>query len=110
MGKLQKPNPEALENWGKQFYYADKTSLANRHGENIELRLKQRPGHIWISWPDKEQGITARNIDISKIRVGDWVRVDFVAHHFAYGVHLVKKVRKLSFLERWIKLPLFGRV
>lgn len=102
-------NREALKYWGKTFFFADQVLSVTPHGNNIDVRLKSHPRFYWIGWPDEKLKVTPKDLDISKIKARDWVRVDFIAHRIAWGAHFITKIRKLNFFERYIKLRFLGR-
>ena len=95
IAEIQTPNQieVILENMGKPLYYVGHVSKYEIREDNIQLGIKERPGHVWLGWPISE--IVGNNV-----KIGNIVRVDFNLDGFAVGIHKLTHIRGLSLWER----------
>jgi len=100
----------AAQTWGKPYCYVGIVEHIQIYPDPespvIDLELRTRAHHKWIAHVEPDRHDQYRTKGIKK---GSHVRIEFLHHGYALGVHKLMSIRKASLLER-IKIRFFGRL
>ena len=98
------PNPLQTQTeivWGKEYWVLGHISELKMFGDHVSIRLRERPGMIWVGWPRMDHHVSTKDVNASKMRAGTLVHVEFREHGLnAVGVHMITRMRKASLIER----------
>lgn len=87
-------------NWSHEYYYIGTIAELRIFKGLIELRLSERPEHVWLGWEDPALGAFARNMHVKGLRRGDKVRIDFRHCEHGLGIHHLQEIRPIGLLLR----------
>lgn len=100
----------AAQSWGKPYSYVGIVSHIQVYPDPespvIHLELQTRAHHQWIAHVESDRHQYYRTDGIKK---GTYVRIEFLHHGYALGVHKLTSIRKATLLDR-LKIRFLGRL